>query len=109
GSYQNVLPEFAAVILFIPFVIGLSGNIAIQGATVIVRGLATGDIQLDNIKTVVKSELLVGLSNGLIFGVLCGFILTLIARPIIQTNPILGFTVAAGIMMAVGASSLIGS
>ena len=70
GFYQESLVEFSTIILFIPFVIGLSGNVAIQGATVIVRGMATGDIQPDNIKRVVRSELAVGLINGVIFGVL---------------------------------------
>ena len=72
GSYQTTLIDFTAVIFFIPFVIGLAGNVGIQGATVIVRGLATGDIQKNNLAMVVKSELSVGALNGLIFGLLCG-------------------------------------
>ncbi|MFQ5450385.1 MAG: magnesium transporter [Nitrospinaceae bacterium] len=109
GAFKNTLSDFAAIILFIPFVIGLAGNVAIQGATVIVRGMATGDIQSDNIKTVVKSELLVGISNGLIFGTLCGIFITLISQPLIHTNPLLGLTVGMGIILAVGISSVIGS
>ena len=109
GSYKDSLVEFSTVILFIPFVIGLSGNIAIQGATVIVRGMATGDIQPDNIKRVVRSELAVGLINGVIFGVLCGGIITVAAETFMQVTPLLGLTVGVGIIMAVGISSLLGS
>jgi magnesium transporter len=109
NAYQDVLVEFSTIVLFIPFVIGLSGNIAIQGATVIVRGMATGDIQPDNIKRVVRSELAVGLMNGGIFGVLCGGMITAASETFFQVNPLLGLTVGVGIIMAVGVSSLLGS
>lgn len=109
GAYQDTLVEFATIVLFIPFVIGLAGNVAIQGATVIVRGMATGDIQADNLKRVVRSELAVGLINGVIFGVLCGGIITAATGTMIQANPLLGLTVGVGIIMAVGVSSLLGS
>ena len=109
GSYRESLVEFSTIILFIPFVIGLAGNVAIQGATVIVRGMATGDIQADNMKRVVRSELLVGVMNGVIFGLLCGGIITAISKSFIHANPILGLTVGVGIVMAVAVSSLLGS
>jgi magnesium transporter len=109
NSYQGSLMEFSTIILFIPFVIGLSGNVAIQGATVIVRGMATGDIQKDNIQRVVRSELAVGCFNGLIFGVLCGVVLTAASGTLIQIDPLLGLTVGLGIVMAVSLSSLLGS
>ncbi len=108
GSYRDSLAEFATIVLFIPFVIGLAGNVAIQGATVIVRGMATGDIQSDNIKKVVRSELWVGFLNGVIFGILCGGIIAAISSNLLHTHPILGLTVGVGIIMAVSVSSLLG-
>jgi magnesium transporter len=109
GSYQIILADFAAVIFFIPFVIGLAGNVGIQGATVIVRGLATGDIQSDNIATVVKSELSVGILNGMIFGLLCGGLVYLTSEIYLHTNPVLGWVVGTGIILAVSIASLLGS
>lgn len=109
GHYQTNLREFATVIFFIPFVIGLAGNVGIQGATVIVRGWATGDIQDDNLKAVVFSELFVGIVNGFIFGLLCGTLVASIAEPLLQSSPFLGLSVGTGIFLAVAAASLIGS
>jgi magnesium transporter len=109
GSYQTTLADFTAVIFFIPFVIGLAGNVGIQGATVIVRGLATGDIQKDNLKTVVKSELSVGILNGVIFGLLSGGLVTLTSETYLNTNPILGWVVGTGIILAVSIASILGS
>jgi len=108
-AFHGALVEFATIVLFIPFVIGLAGNVGIQGATVIVRGLATGDIQSDNLRTVVRSELLVGLANGLIFSVLCGGFVWLVAAPFLEASPLLGLTVASGIFLAVALASGIGS
>ena len=107
--FQATLTEFATIIFFIPFVLGIAGNVGIQGSTVIVRGLATGDIQDDNIFTVVKSELLVGIFNGLIFGILCGATVALAAEPLLQSSPLLGLVVGSGIMLSVSIASIIGS
>ena len=60
-SFEITISEFTTVIFFIPFVLGLAGNVGIQGATVIVRGLATGEIQSDNLSRVLRSEVKVGL------------------------------------------------
>jgi magnesium transporter len=107
--FETTIAEFATIIFFIPFVIGLAGNVGIQGATVIVRGLATGDIQSDNLPTVVRSELLVGVSNGVIFGVLCGGFISAVASPLLHSTPVLGIVVGGGIIMAVTVAALIGS
>jgi magnesium transporter len=109
GSFQTTLVDFAAVIFFIPFVIGLAGNVGIQGATVIVRGLATGDIQKDNLSRVVKSEISVGILNGVIFGFLCGGLVYLTSESLLHTSPILGLVVGTGIILAVSIASLMGS
>ncbi len=108
-SFEITINEFTAVIFFIPFVLGLAGNVGIQGATVIVRGLATGDIQSDNLHRVLKSEIKVGLSNGLIFGTICGASIVFFAETLLNTSPALGVTVGLGIILAVATATLIGS
>ena len=109
GLFEGTLSEDAAIILFIPFVIGLAGNIGIQGATIIVRGLATGDIQEDNIAHIVKNEILVGVLNGVIFGIICGTLISLTAEILLSADPVLGLVVGAGIILAVSVASLVGS
>ena len=109
SQFQTTILDFSTVVFFIPFVLGVSGNVGLQGSTVIVRGLATGDIQKDNILTVVRSELIVGIANGVIFGFLCGFIIFLIAESLLQTSPLLGLAVGLGIIFAVSVAALIGS
>ena len=108
-SFEVNMAEFTTVIFFVPFVLGLAGNIGIQGATVIVRGLATGEIQRDNLSRVLKSEVKVGLLNGIIFGTICGLTVILFAETLLRTSPALGITVGLGIILAVAVATLIGS
>jgi len=108
-SFEITMSEFTAVIFFIPFVLGLAGNVGIQGATVIVRGLATEEIQSDNLNRVLKSEVKVGLFNGIIFGTICGATIMLFAETLLNTSPALGVTVGLGIILAVAMATLIGS
>ena len=108
-SFKITITEFTTVILFIPFVLGLAGNVGIHGGTVIVRGLATGDIQTDNIKTVVFSEIKVGLINGIIFGTLCGIVVSIMNHYFIQSTSLLGLTLGLGIVLAVAMASILGS
>ena len=109
NQFQATISDFATVIFFIPFVLGISGNVGLQGSTVIVRGLATGDIQEDNILTVVRSELMVGIANGIIFGFLCGSVVALAAEALLQTSPLLGMAVGLGIVFSVSVAATIGS
>ncbi len=107
--FESNMIEFGTVIFFIPFVLGLAGNIGIQCATVIVRGLATGDIKMENLKGVVASEILVGCANGFIFALPCGGLIALIAAPVLNASPTLGYAVGGGIIVAVSSTAILGS
>lgn len=108
-QFQFRISEFSTILFFVPFVLGLAGNVGIQGATVIVRGLATGDIQQDNLHRVVVSEISVGLINGALFGLICGLLIGVAAGPLLGSQPLLGMAVGLGIILAVSAAGFVGS
>jgi len=62
------------VLFFVPLITGMSGNIGLQCSTVLVRSMATGGLSLSNRAEAVVKEMIIGLSTGLFFGVLCGSI-----------------------------------
>ncbi len=109
NAYEPLLIKYAAVIFFIPFVIGLSGNIAIQGSTVLVRGIATGEVHSGNLLPVILSEIGAGCLNGLLFALICGFLVSFIANPLLHTTPLIGLTVGTGLLLAVLVASTMGS
>jgi magnesium transporter len=62
---------FAAIM---PIVAGIGGNSGNQTTTMIVRGLALGQIASHNMQALLKKELGVSLLNGLIWGGVLGLI-----------------------------------
>lgn len=63
---------FAVVPFFVSLIAGMSGNVGIQCSTILVRGLATGEISPGARSSVMRRELLIGVSIGIMFGLICG-------------------------------------
>ena len=55
---------------FIPAIMGLGGGVAIQSATVLIRGLATGEVLEGDVYDVFKTEMRVAVLLGICIGVL---------------------------------------
>jgi magnesium transporter len=73
--FQNTLSAWVALAIFMPVVPGMGGNSATQTLTVVVRGLALGELTWANSRKALIKELLVGIGNG----VATGFVAALIA------------------------------
>jgi len=52
----------------------MGGNIATQSSTIVVRGIATGRVNINEAYRVVFKEMRVGLILGLIYGLFLGFV-----------------------------------
>ena len=73
-QFESSLKKVIALSFFFPVIMAMGGNTGTQAATVVVRGLATGDISLMNVGKRLWVELRVALVNGIICGVLLGLI-----------------------------------
>lgn len=74
SRFETSLQEVIALSFFIPVIMAMGGSTGTQAATIVVRGLATGDISLVNVRKRLWVEMRVALFNGLICGVLLGLI-----------------------------------
>lgn len=74
GAFEHELKQVLALAAFIPVVMGMGGNIATQSSTIIVRGIATGRINMNEIYAVILKEFRVGIILGVIFGVFLGIV-----------------------------------
>jgi len=74
GSFAEELSKIVALASFIPIVTGMGGNIATQSSTIIVRGIATGRINMEEAYRVVFKEMRIGLILGLVYGLFLGLV-----------------------------------
>jgi magnesium transporter len=72
GRFETALAKVAYLAAFIPVILGMGGNVGTQSSTIVVRGLATGRLNVRDIWTVVSKEIAVGLILGITYGVLIG-------------------------------------
>lgn len=72
GIYEDAIAKVAALAMFLPIVLGMGGNIGVQSATVVVRGLAMGYIDVKAIGRTVIKEMCIGLMLGVTYGIILG-------------------------------------
>ena len=72
--FEDTIASLVILAVFMPVVAGIGGNAATQTITVMVRGLALGEIGLGSARRVLIKETLVGVSNGLLIGALAAII-----------------------------------
>lgn len=71
--FEAELNEIVPLAFFIPLLMGSGGNAGTQASTVIVRGLATGELTTGIFLQVVWKEMRVGLMVGLLMGMFAAF------------------------------------
>ncbi len=68
GLFQTAIGQVTALAMFMPIVAGMGGNAATQTLTVIVRGIALGELSWANSRKALLKEAAVGIGNGITLG-----------------------------------------
>jgi len=63
-----------ALLLFVPVMIAMAGSVSLQSSTIMVRGLATGDLRLYRTATILWHEVAVAALVGLVCGTISGLV-----------------------------------
>jgi magnesium transporter len=66
--FEGTIQRVTALAVFMPIVAGMGGNAATQTLTVIVRGIALGELSWSNARKTVFKEAAIGLGSGLSLG-----------------------------------------
>jgi magnesium transporter len=66
--FEGTIQQVTALAVFMPIVAGMGGNAATQTLTVIVRGIALGELSWSNARKTVFKEAAIGLGSGLTLG-----------------------------------------
>jgi magnesium transporter len=72
GAFEGSIEKLVALAALMPIVAGIGGNSGNQTITMIVRAIATGQIEESALKRLMKKEAGVALFNGLVWGGLLG-------------------------------------
>ncbi len=92
--FESTIAQVAVLAAFFPMVAGVSGSAGTQTLTVIVRGLALGELDTRNALRALAREITIGLSNGLAVGILVGIIAL-----IWKGTPMLGVVVGVATLL----------
>jgi len=104
GLFERTIEEVVALAIFMPVVAGMGGNGGIQTLTVMVRGIALGELAFSTTWRVVLKEVTVGIVMGAIIGALVAIIAYLW-----KGNPMLGFILALAMVINLFVASLAGT
>jgi len=104
GHFEASLSKLVYLAAFIPIIMGMGGNIGTQSSTIVVRGLATGKVNVKQIWEVVSKELVIGLLLGFVYGLLLGMVVHLR-----YDMWLLGITVGLSVLSSMTLAALVGS
>src|SRR4051812_37004263 len=80
GLFKSTIDKVVALAIYMPVVAGMGGNAATQTLTVIVRGIALGELTWSNTRKALFKEAAVGVGNGVACGTLGALVAWLFSR-----------------------------
>jgi magnesium transporter len=77
GRFESTLEQIVALAVLMPIVASMGGVAGTQTLTLMVRGLALGQVGRGNLRALVRKEVLVGLLNGIVWALVVGAVAAL--------------------------------
>jgi magnesium transporter len=103
-AFEPTLDQIVATAVLFPIVMSMGGIAGTQTLTLMVRGMATGQVSASNTSALLRKELAVGLLNGIVFSIVIAVI------AIIWYGDIpLGLVMGAAILLNLLAGALAGA
>jgi magnesium transporter len=94
GLFETTIEKVTALAVFMPIVAGMGGNAATQTLTVIVRGIALGELSWSNSRKALLKEAAVGIGNGVVLGLVAA-----VVAWVTRGNPVLGLLLCAAMII----------
>ncbi|MCF7804108.1 MAG: magnesium transporter [Candidatus Marinimicrobia bacterium] len=106
SSFGDLLQRVVALAAFMPIIAGMGGNIGTQSATIVIRGLATGRVNIREAGHVIFKELRVGLILGITYGIALAILVKIIYT---SSGIMVGVVVGLGICAVMILAALMGA
>ncbi len=104
AAFEYTISQATALAVFMPIVAGMGGNAATQTLTVIVRGLALGELSWANARKALYKESVIGLGNGVVLGVVAALVAW-----VTKGNPVLGLVLGVAMVCNMFVASTAGT
>src|SRR5690606_4969440 len=104
--FEDTISKVVALAVFMPIVAAMGGNAGMQTLTVIVRGLALGELTWGNARKALLKEALVGLGNGMTLGAI-GALLVWLVRGDLVLGGVLALAMVINMFIAATAGTLV--
>ncbi len=110
GNFEGTISKMVALASLMPIVASVSGNTGTQTTALVIRSLATGQLNRSNLWHLIRKELTIAILNGLVWGVIVGlfafvFYHELRLSAVLSTAMAFGFLLGA--VIGVGAPVLL--
>lgn len=102
--FHGKVQDFAILASFMPLIMAMGGNVGSQSATILIRGVALGKIDMGGIYKVIFKEIRVGMIMGLVLGSILSFI-----APFFNKNNQLGLIVGIAMFFAITFAAFTGA
>lgn len=104
-SFRMTLERIVALAFFIPVMMDMAGNVGTQSSTVVVRSLATGNIDFSKIWKVLIKEVKI----AMLIGIVCALVVGTMAIFLGEKGVSLGMVVGISMFTAIVAAALTGT
>jgi magnesium transporter len=103
GRFEDTIQQLAALAALMPIVASIGGNTGNQTMALVIRAFALNRIQVSGTRRLLVKELMVGVLNGTVWGLLVG-----VASALLYSSPALGAVMAAAVVLNLLVAALSG-
>ena len=104
-SFQDALSQVISLVIYMPMLMGTGGNSGSQSSTLVIRGMATGEIDLGDYLKIIWKEIRVATVVGLALSVINYFRIAFLDH----NPPMVALTVCCSMVLVVIIAKLIGA
>lgn len=106
-SYESIVQAVIALNMFVPMLTDSGGNAGSQASTLVIRAMATHDIETRDWAKVVLKEIAVGLICGIALGIVAFLKCMLFDKVGLDVSVVVGLTIVGVVVMAKTVGSLL--
>ena len=104
GLFQDTIDKVVALAVLMPIVAGMGGNAGGQALTLVIRGMALGQVSKTNLRWLLSRELTVGFLNGILWAALVAAIAYLWFQ-----DPIISLVIGCAMVINLTAAVIVGA